>query len=111
MTSKRNLIALVLGLAAATAVAGAASADTRWENRHPRQDQVLDRDAHLRREIRHERREGELTRAQAHRMMRADHVIAREDHLMARANGGYITKGEQRALNHQETRLKHHVPG
>jgi hypothetical protein len=111
MTRKTPIVALALGLTLAAGLAGAASAETRWERNHPRQDQVLDRDAHLRGDIRHEYREGDLTRGQETRLLRKDREIAREDHVMARINGGYITKGEHRLMNRQETRLDRHIPG
>ena len=110
MKFPRFLTATILS-AAALSVAGAASADTRWENHHPRQDQVLDRAAHERARIREERREGEISKAQAHRMMRADRTIAREDHMTARANGGFITKREQHNLNKQENQLSRRIGG
>jgi hypothetical protein len=106
----RTLAAAILATAALS-VAGAASADTRWEKDHPRQDQVLDRVNHQEARIRHERREGEISKAQAHRMMRADRRIAREDHVVARANGGFITKREQRHMDRQENQLGRHIPG
>ena len=108
MTFKRNLLVAALGLAA-IAAAGSASAETRWEQHHPRQDQVLDRDAHLRHDVRVERREGDISRAQAHHMLRHDRQIAREDHRMARRNGGYITKAQQHRMNRQENRPANHV--
>ena len=98
--------AAILSLAG---MAGAASAETRWEMHHPRQDQVLDRTANLQRRITVDRREGELTTYQAHRLRVADRHVAREDHRFARINGGYITKGQQRFMNRQENRLSKHV--
>ncbi|MBS0411055.1 MAG: hypothetical protein JSR86_14145 [Proteobacteria bacterium] len=92
------------------ALAGAASADTRWERHHPRQDQVLDRTHRQERRITEERREGDLTAAQAHRLRAADHRIAAEDHAYARANGGYITPAEQGRMNRQENRVSSHIP-
>lgn len=111
MNVKRKLSIAVLAAITAGVLAGNASAETRWEHNHPRQDQVLDRDAHLRREIREERREGDLTRAQAHRLMREDRAVAREDRVIARSNGGYITPHEQHVLNHQETQIRRQIPG
>jgi hypothetical protein len=108
MTLKRNLIAATLGLAA-IAAAGAASAQTRFDETHPRQAQVLSRDGHLRHEIVAERRAGEISPAKAHRLMIRQGHIAREEHRMSRANGGYITKAEQHRLNIQENRLARHV--
>ena len=109
MKTKSRLLVAALGLAV-VASASAASAETRWERQHPRQDQVLDRDAHLRREIRAERRAGEISPARAHRLLVKDRHIAREDHAIARTNGGYISPREQHIMNRQETRLARHVP-
>lgn len=108
MSFKRNLLVATLGLAA-IAAAGSASAETRWEHNHPRQDQVLDRDAHQRHVIRAEARAGEISPAKAHRMLHHERQIAREDHRMAARNGGYITKAEQHRINRQENRVASHV--
>lgn len=107
-----NRLALVAATAllSTASIATAASASTRWEQRHPRQDQVLDRVANQRHEIRHEVREGDLSRAQGRRLIANDNRIAREDHIIAHANGGYITKHEQRVLNKQENRNLGHIP-
>ena len=110
MTSPK-LAAIAAVFATLGAIAPTASAETRWERHHPRQDQVLDRAAREQHRITQERREGELTSAQAHRLRLADRQIVREDHRLARANGGYITPAEQRRLNRQENRLGHHIPG
>jgi hypothetical protein len=109
MNLNRRLLAAALALAA-IAAAGTASADTRWEHAHPRQAQVLERDARLRHEIRAERREGGISRAKAHRLLVSDRGIAREDHRMARTDGGHITKAEQHRLNTRENHLARRVP-
>jgi hypothetical protein len=107
---RSNRIALFgAALIALAGIAGAASANTRWENHHPRQDQVFDRTQHQQRRITMERREGELSFWQAQRLRAADRHIAREDHRFARINGGYITRGEQRYLNHQENHVSRHI--
>jgi hypothetical protein len=100
------------GAAALTLIgaAGAASAETPWETHHPRQDQVLDRVHNQERRIAEERREGELSRWQAHRMWAHDRFIARQDHRFARINGGYITRGEQHYLNREENGVGRHIP-
>ena len=71
----------------------------------------MDRVANQRHAIRNEVREGDLSRAQGRRLIANDNRIAREDHIIARANGGYITKREQRFLNRQENRNLRHIPG
>lgn len=103
--------AALAGVLAVGVAVGAASAETRWEQRHPRQDQVLDRAAHVRRAIRTERAEGGLTRAQARRLLAADADVIRQDRLLARANGGFITSREQRFLNREESAVRRRVPG
>ncbi|WEK44866.1 MAG: hypothetical protein P0Y64_08860 [Candidatus Sphingomonas colombiensis] len=99
-TSRIAMIACAL-----TTVAGlstAASAETRWARHHPRQHEVLKRSHHQIARINRERREGEITGAQARADRAADHAIMRQDHADARANGGYITRGEQHQLNAEE---------
>jgi len=80
----------------------AASAQTRWAHRHPRQREVLAREHHQIARINAERREGEITGAQARALRSSDRAIAAQDHADARANGGYITKAEQHQLNAEE---------
>ena len=107
----RTLSTAILSLAAAGVLVGTASAETPWQAHHPRQEQVLNRDAHERARIVSERREGDLSRVQAHRLLAADHRIAVQDHRMARANGGFLTKAEQHKLNREEAKVSHRIPG
>lgn len=111
MTTKRNLIIAAFSLLAVAGAAAGASAETRWDAHHPRQAEVLDRLAHQRARIRHEVRAGELSRVQARRILVRDRRIAREDRRLARVNGGRITRGEQRLLNHQENLTSRRIPG
>lgn len=109
MKFPRTLTAAVLSVATLS-VAGAASADTRWDANHPRQDQVLDRVAHQKARIREERREGVISARQAHRMMRHEMRIARQDRMMAHGNGGYITRSQQKRLNREENHAGQYIP-
>ena len=96
---------LAIALAAAASLAGfasTASAEGAWGHHHPRQHQVLRREHHQMARINRERREGEITRGQARALRHGDRAIAMQDHADARANGGYITKGEQHRLNAEE---------
>jgi len=111
MNIKRTLIAGALALTTAVSLAGVASAETPSQAHHPRQEQVLHRVQHQRRLVRQERREGELGRYQARRLLARDTRIAREDHRLARRNGGYITKVQQHRLNRQENHLRQRIPG
>lgn len=100
------LCLLTLG---ALAPLGTAQAATAWEHAHPRRDQVLDRTQHLNARIRHERREGELTGAQAHRLHTQVRQTRLEQRSMAHTNGGYITKAQQAGLNQQENAISRQV--
>ena len=111
MTRNRTLLVGALGLVAAASIATGASADTRWDRHHPRQDEVFDRIHNQDRRVREEYREGDLNRWQAHRLIARDNRIAREDRFFSRVNGGYISRGEQHYLNRQENVTGHHIPG
>jgi hypothetical protein len=59
--------------------------------------------------IHQERKEGEITKAQAQKLHSEDHAIRQEERTMASTNGGHITKTEQRALNHQENQVSKQI--
>lgn len=99
---KAALATVLLALVAASGSAMAQDHDTKWEKTHPRRDQVNDRLQVQNKRINHEVKEGELTKAQAHKLRAEDRQIRQEEHNMARQNGGHITKEEQHVLNHQE---------
>lgn len=112
----KSVSRLLLGALAAASVAGvaaaasAAPAEGAFAAHHPRQAQVLSRAANERMRIREERREGALSRGQAHRLLVVDKRIVRQERRMARANGGFITKAQQHRLNREEGRVGRHVP-
>ena len=110
MNIKRTLVAGAVALSAALTFAGAASAQTTWQHRHPRQEQVLGRAQHERGLIRHERREGLIGRYEARRLLHRVNHVSREDHRLALRDGGRITKGEQHRMDRQETQVRHHIP-
>jgi hypothetical protein len=101
-TFARKAILVASSVALIAGTAGAASADTRWQNHHPRREEVNNRLNRQNRRIHQERKEGELTGAQARNLHREDHQIRQEERDMASQNGSHITKSEQRTLNQQE---------
>ncbi|HEY2662153.1 MAG TPA: hypothetical protein VGI79_20705 [Caulobacteraceae bacterium] len=109
MNMKRNALLVAMGLVMACGAATGASAETRWAHNHPRQHEVLARTARQEHRITAEHREGEITAARAHRLRAADVRLARQDHRDARINGGYITKGQQRHLNREESRVSRKI--
>jgi hypothetical protein len=102
MTRTRKLTLVAVAFAALGLSATAASAETFWQFNHPRRAEVNQRLTHQNFRINREVREGELTPWQAHPLHREDFAIRQEERAMARYNGGYITRGEQHLLNHQE---------
>ncbi len=77
---------------------------------HPRQAEVIGRADHQIARVRQERAEGEIGAFRAHRLIGADRRVIRQDRRMARVNGGYITRGQQRFMNHEENRVGGRIP-
>jgi hypothetical protein len=96
----------IVSLACFTATA---NAETAWQKSHPRRAEVNRRLANQNRRIHEERKEGELTPAQAAALHKEDRQIRQEERFMASQNGGHITKQEQRALNQQENRVSRQI--
>lgn len=103
----RTIVA-VLASAVVIAAAAQATAETRWERRHPRRE-VNDRLQNQNRRIKQERREGEITGAQARALHQQDQQIRQEERAMAGQHGGHITKGEQAVLNQQENTVSREI--
>ena len=105
----RQWVTVVLATLTVGGLATTAFADTSWQKAHPRREQVNERLANQNRRIHEEVKEGDLTRTQAAAAHRDDRQIRREERLMASQNGGHITKGEQRVLNHQENAVSRQI--
>ena len=105
----RQWVTVVLATLTVGGLATTAFADTSWQKAHPRREQVNERLANQNRRIHEEVKEGDLTRTQAAALHRDDRQIRREERLMASQNGGHITKGEQRVLNHQENAVSRQI--
>ncbi len=106
----RTLLIAAAGLTLAAGAAGAASAETPWQAHHPRRVEVNHRLERQNHEIRHERRAGELTPAQARRLHERDHMIRMQERRFARNHDSHLTRQEQARLNHQENAVHRHIP-
>ena len=107
-------IRTVLTAAVATVVLGsfvapALADDTQWQKDHPRREQVNNRLANQNKRIKQERKQGEISKAQAQKLHSEDHAIRQEERTMASTNGGHITKAEQKALNQQENQVSKQI--
>jgi septal ring factor EnvC (AmiA/AmiB activator) len=104
----KTIVATVL-VALFSVAAGSAMAETKWEKAHPRRDQVNDRLARQNKRIQQERKEDDITKAQAQALHKEDRQIRQEEQDMASQNGGHITKSEKAALNQQENAVSKQI--
>ena len=106
-TLARNALLAAAGVAV---VAPTAAVAANWGAHHPRREQVNDRLQNLNRQIRQERREGDLSKSQAQALRKEDRTIRAEERDMAKLDKGHITKADQRLLNQQENELRSDIP-
>ncbi|NNM68916.1 MAG: hypothetical protein HKM00_02905 [Gallionella sp.] len=106
-TGKAVFSAVLTSLIAVAATS--AMAETKFEQNHPRRDQVNDRLQNQDRRIHHEVQEGEMSKQQARRLHKDDRHIRHEEQRMAARNGGAITKQEQNKLNRQENGVSRQI--
>jgi hypothetical protein len=108
--SVRNALTVAAATLALAGLATSALADeTQWQKDHPRRTEVNSRLANQNKRINTERKEGEITKAQAQKLHSEDHAIRQEERTMASTNGGHITKAEQKALNQQENQVSKQI--
>jgi hypothetical protein len=106
----RSAVTATLATVALIGVASNALADeTQWQKDHPRRTEVNNRLANQNQRIKQERKEGEITKAQAQKLHAEDHAIRQEERTMASTNGGHITKAEQKSLNQQENQVSKQI--
>jgi len=105
----KALIAAASLISAGVGVATSASAFTPWQYNHPRRVEVNSRLAMQNFRIQEARMHGAITPFQAFRLHQADHNIRMQERWFASRDGGHITRGEQRFLNHEENRVSHHI--
>jgi hypothetical protein len=68
---------------------------------HPRVNQVNKRIDNQEHRINTERKEGEITKAQAHQDRKNLKTVNQEKHDMRKEDNGHLTKTDQKALNQQ----------
>lgn len=108
--SASKVLSIAAISAALAGIAGTAMADTKWQQNHPRREQVNNRLANQNKRIHQDVKNGTLTRSQAAALHKDDRQIRREERAMASQNGGHITKAEQRVLNSQEKSVSKAIP-
>ena len=109
MFSTKAVILAVASVFVFGAAGNVMAAESNWDKNHPRRDQVNDRLRNQDKRINQERKEGEITKAQAQKLHKKDRQIRKEERIMASQNGGHITKQEQRTLNQQENAVSRQI--
>jgi hypothetical protein len=72
-----------------------------FAKKHPRRNQVNKRVRNQRARINQGLKNGTLTQQQAAQLRANDNAIKAQEHADVKANGGYLTKGEQKQLNQE----------
>jgi hypothetical protein len=80
-----------------------------WKENHPRQHQVLHRANREQTRINHLYKEGKITSQQRDEMLERAKTIKQENHADSKANGGYITKDQQKVMNKQANQLNKEI--
>jgi hypothetical protein len=75
---------------------------SRFAAEHPRRNQVNKRVDNQRARINQGLKNGELSKGQARQLRANDRAIKAQEHAEVKANGGHLTKAEQRQLNQEE---------
>jgi len=100
--SRFTLSALFAALCLVAASPAAHADDAQWKKKHPRRAEVNKRDRNLRNKTENAEKNGKITDQQAQKLEGEETAIHNQEKADAAANGGHITKGEQRDLNREE---------
>jgi hypothetical protein len=76
-----------------------------FEKNHPRRTEVLKREDNQVARVNHAETDKNLTYQQGSKIKAEENGIRRQEQAEAKANGGYITKGEQQQLNREENKV------
>ena len=111
MNFSRTLIPTLALALTATVLPGVAHAGA-WQRHHPARAEINHRIRHQERRITQERREGDLTRAQARALRAQDRAVLQQERADARAdhNRGHLNRAQARTLN-QELNANSHAIG
>ena len=76
---------------------------------HPRVNQVDSRLENQKHRIQQGLKNGTLTKEQAHHLWQNDRRVANQERRELAANGGHLTKSEQRQMNHELNRNSRNI--
>jgi hypothetical protein len=90
-------------------VLNVARADDNWQKKHPRRAEVNGRLKNQQKRTDQGLANGSLKPGQAQKIQNQDAKIQRQEQRDASKNGGHITQGEQKQLNHEENGVSHEI--
>jgi hypothetical protein len=96
-----KLVNLMLLASAMIYASGASAKDGDFREKHPRRAEVNERVRNERKRIAEGVKSGKLTPAQAKQLEGELNGVKAEEHAEVKANGGYLTKTEQKQLNQE----------
>ncbi|HSZ11541.1 MAG TPA: hypothetical protein VK759_05165 [Rhizomicrobium sp.] len=109
MNFKKSLILAAASAIFALGTAASASAETVWQDHHPRRVEVNHRLERQDTRINREYREGKIGYWRMRYEHAEDHRIALQERFDARFDHGHITRGEDMRLNHEENTVNRQI--
>jgi len=86
-----------------------APAQSNFDKTHPRRAQVNSRLNNQNARVDNKVANGKMSKAEGAKIHAQDHAIRKEEKRDAAANGGHITKAEQKHINHQENHVSKEI--
>jgi len=90
-------------------LASPAFAQNNFDKTHPRRAEVNQRLKNQNARVDKKVADGKMSQGEANKIHKEDHAIRREEKADAAANGGHITKQEQKQINHQENHVSRQI--
>jgi hypothetical protein len=107
--SIRTVFTAVAATVSLACLAAPAMADTPWQARHPRREEVNNRLTNQHVRIHQEVKTGQISHARATRLQHADHRIRTQERRMASRHDGHITHREHARLNREENHVSRRI--
>ena len=89
--------------------AAPAASPNNFDKTHPRRAEVNKRLQNQNARTDNKVAEGKMSKGEAAKIHAQDHAIRKEEKRDAAANGGHITKAEQKHINHQENHVSKEI--
>ncbi|MBB1199081.1 hypothetical protein EGM70_02010 [Enterobacteriaceae bacterium 89] len=104
----KNVLAItMIGLFVVSASSFAKESE--WQKHHPRRDEVNNRLEHQDQRIKHDVKDGSMSRDEAKNLHEQDRGIRDQERADAKADHGHITKQEKKQLNQEENNVSHEI--